>query len=795
MPRKLTILGVLAALVLGVVGLTQGATATPIQSFCSAGSAGAHGGCTNGLLPVHSFFCLDNTNGAGAPASPVGPIPANGIIPCGTDTSNSAIPAGTGSPIKTWQVLTIPFGARQSLPAYYLPADWGYATALTGATVGDVSSNTDLLCDSTGPGGNIDILSNAGLAGNPANWPGGTWTGFPFIHQNLGSAVAGADGVTPGSASGTGSLNNYVDSIKPMPSTFTDFSLDRSNLLLLWLSGNFPFPIPPTAADGVNAANQGTPLQNLVTNSPYVAGMHVSVALLAGDPAPPTQAFLCLDSPQNSVALGTTLIPPSTPGNYVRWTALQSAADTIDGTVSRILDVQCINVGGAAGTCDMSDVDGDLVPAAVEAVNSTNPAAFDSDADGASDFDEIFQFTNPNNPDTDGDGSADKQDDLAGFNCAWSAGACTVANLGDTTADDNCPVDANPLQENTDSQVDFTNSPNVPAGAIFRGDATNPHQDHQGDVCDADADNDGLNNVVEAGFQHPSVSPGGAGGPAAGTLYCLNLSAAAPAGGSNTAVTDPLNPDTDSDGGLDGRECLFGSDPISAAAGSCQPTCASTDRFPAMVGDTDSDKIAGTVLGANTAAEAFFRTQHIALPVSTLLPAGAILNDLEQVGSYGAPSPAVVCVDLNAAVVCDNKVGNGDNDSDGDLLNDGVEVKWYATSPANFDTDGDGCSDGREAADVNGNHKVDSTDLLAVAQHGATGSLAPGKVGVPLPLGSPNPAYTVAGVRRADVATYDVNKDGKIDSTDLLIVAKASGNCLAGIGAQTAKPILNASFP
>jgi hypothetical protein len=256
----------------------------------------------------------------------------------------------------------------------------------------------------------------------------------------------------------------------------------------------------------------------------------------------------------------------------------------------------------------------------------------------------------------------------------------------------------------------------------------------------------------------------------------LNLTATIPPGGSTTATSDPLNADSDSDGGLDGRECLFGSDPLSAGTGSCQPACVGLERFPLLVGDTDGDLISGTILGGGAFAEVFYRTQHINLPD------GGTLNDLEKAGSYGL-------------VIPDGKIGNADNDSDGDRINDGVEVKWYDTSPANFDTDGDDCSDGREAADVNGDHKVNSTDLLAVAQHQPPGPFAPGKVGVPLPLGSPNPAYNVGGVRRNEVATYDVNKDGKINATDLLLVAQLQGNCHAGFGAQTAKTIVRAASP
>ena len=825
MPRKLTVVGVLAALVLGVVGLTQSASATPVQSFCSASAStsafpAGHGGCAGGLLAVHSDFCFDTTNGTGvgptAPSMPVGPILA-GNIACGPNTSDSQIPAGIGVPIKSWQVLMIPQGARQTLPAYYLPAAWTYGAAAPGTVTGNVSANTDLLCN-----GGADILSPTQRGDFDVNqYPGNGWgTGFNFVRQNVGSAtpLGGPPDVT------TGSINGYVDSIKPMPASFTDVTLDRSNLLLLWLGGVTPIVLPPTGT--ALGANDGTPLQNLVTLSPYTAGMHVSVALLAGDPNPPTQDFLCLDSPQNSVAENTLIIPPSLAGSYVRWTVLQSAADTIDGTVSRILDVQCIGVG-VAPACDMSDADNDLVPAAVEAINGTTATVGgnDSDADGASDYDELFQFTNPLVADTDGDGSLDKQDDLAGFNCASAGGACTVVNLGDTLADDNCPVDANPAQDNTDSQPDFTNSPNTPAGAIYRGDATNPHQDHEGDACDADIDNDGLNNVVEAGFRHPTTPPACArdipnttcvtnpGTPALSTLYCLSLAETKDAsgiqlltavGGSTIVSTSPTNPDSDSDGGLDGRECLFGSDPTSAALASCQPACGSpspNDRFPVSVGDTDGDLLSGTILGGGSFAEVFFRTAHINLP------GGGTLNDLEQVGSYRPPSPALACTDPNAAVVCDNKVGNADNDSDGDLLNDGVEVKWYGTSPANFDTDGDGCSDGREAADVNGDHVVNVVDLQAIAAH-SNGTLVPGgpatlarPLGSALQVGGP---YNSAGVRRDEVATYDVNKDGAISVLDLQLTAKLSGapdsgKCqslaLTALQAQTAKAIVNAANP
>jgi hypothetical protein len=59
------------------------------------------------------------------------------------------------------------------------------------------------------------------------------------------------------------------------------------------------------------------------------------------------------------------------------------------------------------------------------------------------------------------------------------------------------------------------------------------------------------------------------------------------------------------------------------------------------------------------------------------------------------------------------------------------------------DTDGDGCSDGREIAAVDANTVVNSNDLLIVAQQ----------------------------IGRTDRPVQDVNKSGIVNSGDLLLVA------------------------
>jgi hypothetical protein len=113
-------------------------------------------------------------------------------------------------------------------------------------------------------------------------------------------------------------------------------------------------------------------------------------------------------------------------------------------------------------------------------------------------------------------------------------------------------------------------------------------------------------------------------------------------------------------------------------------------------------------------------------------------------------------------------------DTDGDKINDGVEYEFYNTNPLARYTDRDlhgddatPCDDGKEIASVTDSappwwpvgpweavHKVNSADQLTVAKR--FNALA----------GQPN--Y---------ILDLDINRDGKINSGDLLIQAKANGSC------------------
>jgi hypothetical protein len=156
-----------------------------------------------------------------------------------------------------------------------------------------------------------------------------------------------------------------------------------------------------------------------------------------------------------------------------------------------------------------------------------------------------------------------------------------------------------------------------------------------------------------------------------------------------TANTDPLKLDTDGDGYTDHAECMLGTDP--ANAGSKPPLSYAT-------GDTDHD---------------------------------------------GLPDALEVALGSDPAAP----------DSDGDKLNDSVEFLHYGSDPDSPNTDGVLCTDGQEAASLNADMTVNSSDLLILAQSFST----------------------LGGAKY--VRDFDINRDDKINSSDSLIQARTFGAC------------------
>jgi hypothetical protein len=183
---------------------------------------------------------------------------------------------------------------------------------------------------------------------------------------------------------------------------------------------------------------------------------------------------------------------------------------------------------------------------------------------------------------------------------------------------------------------------------------------------------------------------------------------------------DACDADKDNDGFANTDEANLG--PAGPSHGLCPSATVATDPLKL---DTDGDRVtdrAECLMGydpANAASK----------------PPVPIGGDTDH---DGLPDTLEVSIGSNPNAV----------DTDADWINDAVEFKGYNTSPMSTDTDGDGCSDGREIGSVNADKKVNSSDLLVVAQNYGTGPRA----------------------------VLDVTKDGKINSSDLLLVARNFGS-------------------
>ena len=105
--------------------------------------------------------------------------------------------------------------------------------------------------------------------------------------------------------------------------------------------------------------------------------------------------------------------------------------------------------------------------------------------------------------------------------------------------------------------------------------------------------------------------------------------------------------------------------------------------------------------------------------------------------------------------------GSSDNnkDSDGDGINDAIEINGWGTSPVLRDSDGDICDDNIEIPDVNGDGLVNVGDLLIIAQR--AGRVRDDDF-------EPDPPWNFS-------PAFDVNKDGYINVGDHLLVARQSG--------------------
>jgi len=98
-------------------------------------------------------------------------------------------------------------------------------------------------------------------------------------------------------------------------------------------------------------------------------------------------------------------------------------------------------------------------------------------------------------------------------------------------------------------------------------------------------------------------------------------------------------------------------------------------------------------------------------------------------------------------------------DTDGDGINDGVEVKGWGTSPIVRNSDGDVCDDDKEIAEINGDGVVNSLDEARVAQRVYNAQDDDPDDGNPIP--DPDMQVNPA---------FDINRDGVMNALDPALV-------------------------
>jgi hypothetical protein len=532
-----------------------------------------------------------------------------------------------------------------------------------------------------------------------------------------------------------------LTSLMPGTSAMTKYVRWRACIGTLFLNGWLKFDLSAIA-----------PL-NLTFLHPVwsPAGTLVNLVTLATAPDAPTSVLTALDTPQTS--LTDVQYPyadnPHAAGLYTRWSTEISQPDAKNGAINFMYATSCKVIGGVAiadadadcvpdseegSVCTDSgwpttpahtiaanpDSDGDGLLDGVEIAWGSDPCKADTDNDGRTDLEEMIgptQFlTNPVNADTDGDTvpdgglkvdlNANGAPDFPDLNGDGVIDAGMSANLdisGDGSShrvlgfkvlgSDIAPDNTNHLaRTGKDNCGSIANG--FPQGAA--NDQTNTdldstttlgNGDNYGDACDTDIDNDSITNVAEGEFGWDA------------TAHQCTITGS---GGLN-----PLDPDTDGDGILDGIECSMGSNPLNAT--DVPPACGA-----ARV-DADGDLLCADVY-------------------PTLLP----ITDEEVNWRTGGFSGQSIDGDTNA-------------DSDGDTLPDGCEVMLAGTQPMNPNTDSDNpaVNDGAEVV-------------------GAS-ALAPGHVACSGTTIAPTTEYTAIGngvTMLGDDTTVPNSKGGRTADTD-----------------------------
>ena len=383
-----------------------------------------------------------------------------------------------------------------------------------------------------------------------------------------------------------------------------------------------------------------------------------------------------------------------------------------------------------------SDLDGDELNLTEEFKANTNPSSNDTDGDGLNDSYELNLTTDPTSTDTDGDYLADgwelRYRDVSGVNPLDKADTSELASDEDS---DGLSL-AGEENANTDPSSNDTDGDGLADGweATYNGrSGVNPHVAVTDSELASDEDNDGLTLLEEEqGNTDPTSNDTDEDGLADkwevtynGSLGVnpfvaataseldsdsdgdgLNISAEA------IANTDPELNDTDGDGLNDGYEMLnLTTDPTlvdtdgDGLADKWEVTYNGTSGINPFVAATaselDSD---GDSDGLTLLEEAKANTN----PSSNDTDGDGLADGWEvRYNSSSGVNPLVAAMpselasdldgdDLNISAEAKANTDPESNDTDSDGLNDSYEVEDLMTDPTLADTDGDGLNDSYE---------------------------------------------------------------------------------------------------